>query len=75
MLQAKPGRSGKQEQEENSPNMGPTFLVIPIKEREKDRTHGHFIMHLPSSREPPSLCKPNPANLHLFKAIEIGPIA
>ena len=47
------GRSGKLEPERNSPNLGPTFLSIPVEERGRDPTHGHFIMHFSSSREPP----------------------
>ena len=30
MLQAKPGRSGKQEQEQNSPNLGKAFWPSPV---------------------------------------------
>ena len=30
MLQAKPGRNGKQQQKQNSPNLGPAFFPSPV---------------------------------------------
>ena len=30
MLQARPGRSGKQQQRQNSPNLGNTFVLSPV---------------------------------------------
>ena len=34
MLQANPGRSGKQEQKQNSLNLGPAFQLTPVHESE-----------------------------------------
>ena len=36
MLQAKPGRSGKHEQEHNSPNLGPAFQLSLVQYNEQN---------------------------------------
>ena len=66
MLQAKPGRSGKQEQEQNSPNLGTVFQPSLVQGSAKRWSPGlvsfvpalayHFCLDLPAAFTQPGAC-------------------